>query len=241
MVDKVVVSSHFELSNFTGKYGYSADDLIPTGMARYDYTDINKKPQNKILYAPSWRDKLVGKYVNRKRIFNDSVLVKSNYYKGIVEFLTNPELLEALEKYDVTIEFKPHPNFTAYAHLFEPFLNERIVLAERNVQLEDYSLFITDFSSFNFDFLYQNRQLLYFVPDYDEFRCGAVTFYRDIDIPFDQGFGDYAFDAQTAAKLTVKRIECGFEIDEKDSSRIENFFISKQNHCEQLYNYLMNN
>lgn len=238
MVDKVVVSSHFELKNFTEKYGYSSDDLIPTGMARYDYTDITKKPQNKILYAPSWRDKLVGKYINRKRIFNDSVLVKSNYYKGIVEFLTNPQLLEALEKYDVTIEFKPHPNFTAYAHLFEPFLNERIVLAERNVQLEDYSLFITDFSSFNFDFLYQNRQLLYFVPDYDEFKCGAVTFYRDIDIPFEEGFGDYAFNPADAAALTVKRIECNFETDEKYRKRIENFFISKKNHCEQLYNYL---
>ncbi len=238
MVDKVVVSSHFELKNFTEKYGYSLNDLIPTGMARYDHTDTDKKPQKKILYAPSWRDKLVGKYVNRKRVFNDSVLVKSNYYKGIVAFLTNPELLKALEKHDVTIEFKPHPNFTAYSHLFEPFLNERIVLAERNVQLEDYSLFITDFSSFNFDFLYQNRQLLYFVPDYDEFRCGAVTFYRDIDIPFEEGFGDYAFNPEDAAALTIKRIECNFETDEKYRKRIDNFFISKKNHCEQLYNYL---
>ncbi len=239
MVDKVVVSSHFELENFTSKYGYEKTDLIPTGMARYDHTDLTQKPMRKILYAPSWRDKLVGKYVNRKRIFNDSVLVKSNYYKGIVEFLTNPDLLEALEKYDVTIEFKPHPNFTAYAHLFEPFLNERIILAEKNVKLEEYSLFITDFSSFNFDFLYQNRQLLYFVPDYDEFRCGAVTFYRDIDIPFEEGFGDYAFNAKDAAELTVKRIKCDFAIDEKYRKRIENFFISKGNHCEQLYNYLM--
>lgn len=239
-VDRIVVSSHFELDNFVNNYGYELSDLIPTGMPRYDYTDISKKPERKILYAPSWRDKLVGKYINRKREFNDAVLSRSTYYKGIVAFLTNPDLLAALEKYDVTIEFKPHPNFTAYAHLFEPFLNDRITLAARNVQLEDYSLFITDFSSFNFDFLYQNRQLMYYIPDYDEFRCGAVTFYRDLDIKFEDAFGDFTRTAEEAAASVIRRIEANFETEEKYRDRIENFFISKGNHCEQLYNQLIN-
>ena len=241
MVDKVVVSSHFEVENFTKNYGYPESDLIPSGMPRYDYTDITKEPQNKILYAPSWRDKLIGKYIHRERKLYDSILTNSNYYKGIVAFLTNPKLLEALEKNNIVLEFKPHPNFRGYAHLFDEFLSKRIVLAEPNVQLEDYKLFITDFSSFNFDFLYQGRQLLYFVPDLDEFKCGAVTFYRDLDIPFEEAFGDYAFDAETAAELTVKRIECGFETDEKYKEKIDGFFISKSDHCEKLYNYLMEN
>ncbi len=238
MVDRIVVSSHFELDNFVNKYGYKDYDLIPTGMPRYDYTDITKKPERKILYAPSWRDKLVGKYVNRKRVFNDAVLSKSTYFKGISGFLSNPELLEALEKYDVTIEFKPHPNFRAYEHLFEPFLNDRIKLAAPNVALEEYSLFITDFSSFNFDFLYQGRQLMYFVPDYDEFKCGAVTFYRDLDLPFEEGFGDFAKTSQEAAEFVIKRMECDFKTDEKYREKIDNFFISKGNHCQKLYEYL---
>ena len=125
--------------------------------------------------------------------------------------------------------------------MFDSFLSDRIRLAEPNVQLEDYKLFITDFSSFNFDFLYQGRQLLYFVPDLDEFKCGAVTFYRDLDIPFEDAFGDYAFDAETAAELTVKRIECGFETDEKYKKKIDEFFIFKGGHCEKLYNYLIEN
>ena len=240
-VDKIVVSSFFELNNFVSNYGYNNDDLIPVGMPRYDYTDITKTPQSKIIYAPSWRDKLIGKYVHRARVYNDAVLSKSTYYKGIVAFLTNPELLDALEKYDVTIDFKPHPNFRGYAHLFEPFLNERIRLAEPNVALEDYSLFITDFSSFNFDFLYQGRQLLYFVPDYDEFKCGAVTFYRDLDLKFEDGFGDFAKTAEDAAKFTIDRIKRGFQTDAKYKDRIDNFFITKENHCEKLYDYLMEN
>lgn len=237
-VDRIVVSSHFELENFVKNYGYNLSDLIPSGMPRYDYTDITKKPQRKILYAPSWRDKLVGKYINRKREFNDAVLSRSTYYKGIVAFLTNPDLLAALEKHDVTIEFKPHPNFTAYAHLFEPFLNDRIILAERNVQLEDYSLFITDFSSFNFDYLYQGRQLMYYVPDYDEFRCGAVTFYRDLDLKFEDGFGDFTRTADEAAASVIRRIEADFAVESKYKERIDNFFIRKGEHCESLYKFL---
>ncbi len=240
MVDRVVVSSHFELENFVENYGYSLSDLIPTGMPRYDYTDTSIVPQRKILYAPSWRDKLVGKYVNRKREFNDSVLKRSTYYRGIVEFLTNPQLLESLEKYDVTIHFKPHPNFIPYAHLFEPFLSDRVVLIRTNVELGNYSLFVTDFSSFNFDYLYHGRQLMYFVPDYDEFKCGAVTFYRDLDIKFEDGFGDFAIAPKDAAELVIKRIEADFETEEKYKQRIDNFFISKGNHCEKLYQFLIN-
>ena len=237
-VDKIVVSSQFEIDNLTENYGYNFSDLIPSGMPRYDYTDLAKKPKNRILYAPSWRDKLVGKYVNRERKFYDSVLKNSNYYKGIVAFLTDPVLLEALEKNDIILDFKPHPNFRGYAHLFEPFLNDRIVLAAPNVELADYKLFITDFSSFNFDYIYQGRQLLYFVPDLDDFKCGAVTFYRDIDLKFEDGFGDYTTDPHEAAELVVKRINCNFETDEKYKNRIDNFFLSKGNHCEKLYRYL---
>ncbi len=238
--DKMVVSSHFELKNLVENYGYRPDDLIPTGMARYDYTDFNREPKKKILYAPSWRDKLVGKYVNRKREFDDNVLNRSTYYRGIVEFLTNPELLECLEKNDVTIEFKLHPNFVSYAHLFEPILNERVTMASADVELADYSLFITDFSSFKFDWIYHGKQLVYYVPDYDEFKCGAVTFYRDLDIDFKDGFGDFSKNAYEAVASVIKQIECNFETEEKYKNRIENFFISKGEHCEKLYQFLMN-
>ncbi len=238
-VDRVVVSSNFELKNFVDNYGYNQNDLIPSGMARYDYTALNQKPKNLILYAPSWRDKLIGKYINRAREYNDSVLTKSTYFKGILAYLKSPELYEALKKYDVYLDFKPHPNFRGYIHNLDGVFNDRIRLAAPSVKLEDYSLFITDFSSYNFDFIYQGRQLMYYVPDYAEFKSGCVTFYRDLDLKFEDGFGDYAQTAQEAVNLTLKRIESGFKSEEKYQKRIDAFFLEKGNHCERLYQELM--
>lgn len=237
-VNRIVVSSQFELQNFTEHYGYKKEDLIPTGMARYDHVDLSAKPKNRILYAPSWREMLIGKYTQRTRKLYDNILQSSNYFKGMVAFLTNPDLVAALEKYDLYIDFKLHPNFRGYLYVFDNLFSDRIRLAPANVDLEDYQLFITDFSSFNFDFIYLGRQLLYFVPDYLEFKSGCATFYRGLDLDFKNGFGDFAKTPEDAAALTIKRIESGFVADSVYQKRIDQFFVEKGNHCERLYQYL---
>ncbi len=237
-VNRIVVSSQFEQHNFVEHYGYRKEDLIPTGMARYDHIDLSKKPKNRILYAPSWREMLIGKYTHRTRQLYDNILRNSNYFKGMVAFLTNPDLLAALEKHDLYIDFKLHPNFRGYLYVFDNLFSDRIRLAPANVDLEDYQLFITDFSSFNFDFLYLGRQLLYFVPDYLEFKSGCATFYRGLDLDFKNGFGDFATTPEDAAALTIRRIEAGFVADPVYQQRIDHFFVDKGNHCERLYQYL---
>lgn len=239
-VNRIVVSSQFELQNFIEHYGYQKADLIPTGMARYDYVDLTRKAKNRILYAPSWREKLIGNYTQRTRKLYDNILQNSNYFKGMVAFLTNPDLVAALEKHDLYIDFKLHPNFRGYLYVFDHLFSDRIQFAPANVDLENYQLFITDFSSFNFDFIYLSRQLLYFVPDYLEFKSGCATFYRNLDLDFKNGFGDFAKTPEDAAALTVKRIECGFVSDPIYQKRIDHFFVEKGNHCERLYQCIKN-
>lgn len=41
-----------------------------------------------------------------------------------------------------------------------------------DVDVADYKAFVTDFSSFVFDFAYLNRPIMYFVPDYPQFKSG---------------------------------------------------------------------
>ena len=58
-VDKVVVSSEFEKKNFEEKYHFRKQDIIDTGMARFDHMDLNRKPGKVILLAPTWRNYLI--------------------------------------------------------------------------------------------------------------------------------------------------------------------------------------
>ena len=50
-------------------------------------------------------------------------------------------------------------------------------MAGAHFDIEDYKMFITDFSSFVFDFACLCRPVLYFVPDYGQFKAG-MNHYR---------------------------------------------------------------
>lgn len=58
-------------------------------------------------------------------------------------------------------------------------------MAGAHVDIEDYTMFITDFSSFVFDFACLCRPVLYFVPDYGQFKAG-MNHYRELDLPFEK-------------------------------------------------------
>ena len=45
--DKIVISAPFEKQNYMTNYHYPEDNLIPTGMARYDHIDRSKKAKNR--------------------------------------------------------------------------------------------------------------------------------------------------------------------------------------------------
>ena len=241
-VDKVVVSAQYEIENFSKNYGFNRSDIIPTGMPRYEY--INKEAENnknRILFAPSWRSYLVGEIVqgNAIRQGYDNKVKNSNYYKNLMRFLNDERLNNVLEKYNIDLDLKLHPNFLqVYKHLIN-IKSNRINLAPANVDLTRYSLFITDFSSYSFDYAYLSRPIMYFVPDYTEFRAG-VNRYRDLDIPFDKAFGNLTIDPESAVDEAIRIIENGFIPDPVFKERMDNFYLPMENCEEKLYQYLTN-
>ena len=49
-------------------------------------------------------------------------------------------------------------------------------IIDASEKIEQYEKFITDFSSFMFDFLYLGRQVYSFIPDEMQFRCGMNSY-----------------------------------------------------------------
>lgn len=81
---------------------------------------------------------------------------KSIFFKETYAFLHSKELEKYLEENDWYLDFKLHPIFSEYASLYN--LNGgRIRIADRSVDEKTYKVFITDFSSFCFDFVYLKR------------------------------------------------------------------------------------
>ena len=240
LLDKVVVSTEFECKNFVNNYGYNDEDLIKSGMPRYDYTK-NEAPERKILFAPTWRKNLIGSYKNNTRELLPDIFKNSDFYKEIQGFLNSEKLKDLLEKNNLILDFKNHPIFAEYNNLFE-VKSDRITVSSANTKIDDYLLMITDYSSMVFDFVYLKRPIVYFVPDYDDFKNGVSHGYCKLDLPLEEGFGEMTFDCDQLIEVLKSYIENNFQPDKKYYDKMFNFFLYEdRSQCERIYKNLQKN
>lgn len=232
LFDKVVISSHFEMHNFTTKYNVPMQDLILSGMPRFSMVDKKIEPSNRILLAPSWRSYLIN-YIDEAWQPSMERFVKSKYFIEINSFLSSPTLHEFLSDNDFYLDFQLHPIFQCYADNFN-FNNERINIGCSNFKKEDYILFITDFSSFVFDFVYLERPIIYFVPDLIEFRSGLAS-YRELDLPFENAFGNLTQTASECLSDLLRLHKNNFNHDEVFIERMRAFFLPMKNPVNDIY------
>ena len=237
MLDKEVISTGFEEQNLIENYCFDESFLIKCGMPRYDHVDTEKKAEKKILFAPSWRKFLMqadgkGSWDPKEKLF-----LNSDFYKVVCEFLNNPRLKKALEDNGYVLDFKPHPIFRCYDKFFN-FDGKTVRLADKTVDEFSYSIFITDFSSFVFDFIYLKRPILYFVPDMDLFEAG-LNHYRELDIPLGDGFGELSTTCEKAVDDVIALIENNCVPEKEYVDRMNGLFFDVDNHAEALYKSLI--
>ena len=177
IADKIVVSVRHE-TELLMKNGYKETDLWNVMMPRFDELPGKSRGEKRILYAPSWRSYLVGENKNNKWDLLTEKYLASNFFRGMQAFVCSGELQELLEEYGYGMDIKLHPIFAEYGGLLETGGGDIRLIQE--VQEEEYSLFVTDFSSYLFDFLFMGTPVVSFIPDFEEFRCG-MNGYRDVD------------------------------------------------------------
>lgn len=233
-VDKKVVSTDFEKKNDLKRYNFTEDYLLPVGMPRYDFFDLSQKPEKKILYAPSWRKYLVD-MENGEWVTNEEKFKQSNFYKNTKELLENSRLKKTLLKKDYVLEFKLHPILMRYAHLYE-LDGEVIRFANQDVKEEEYAAFITDFSSYVYDFAYLKRKIIFFFPDYDEFKSG-MSDYRECVLSFEDGIGDFANQVSDAVAIIEKSVKTKCIAKDEQLQMMKDMFIFSSGECrEKIYN-----
>lgn len=237
-INKIVVSSDFEKDNFIKNYNFCEEDIITAGMARFDYMNKASVPKNKIIFAPSWRSYLMSKGQDANWSKIDTKVLKSEYFLNIQKFLTSQKLQHLLEKYDMFLDVKLHPHMSTMAELMMSKCNRIRVMTE-NIDLEEYKVFITDFSSFVFDFVYLKRPIFYFVPDMEQFESG-MNHYRKLDLPFEEGFGKLTISSEEAIDELERILNNDCKNDEIFDERMARFFCFTGKCEENLYQYLKN-
>ena len=237
LVDKEVVSTNFEVENLKKNYCFTDNHLIKSGMPRYDFISLDAKPKNKILFAPSWRRYLIdnqkGNWVPTKKKFKDS-----EFFKETNKFLQSEKLHALLDKYNYQLEFKLHPIFNCYKHLYN-IKSDRITFAKNTTKNSDYNICITDYSSFVFDFVYLKRSIIYFFPDYTLFKAG-LNLYRELDLPIEEGFGNLVTTADEAINDIEKLLINKGQPNKKYIDRMNKLFLfNDNNQRDRIYEELM--
>lgn len=179
MADRVVVST-VEEADLWKSNGFDSTQLIRTGMPRFEKIHrVNGK--RRILYAPSWRQYLVGGYVDHKWQPMDNRFLNSSFYQRSREFIQSEVLAELLERYDYHLDLQLHPIFRQYEHYYT-WKSSRISFRDTVHEDGEYDLMITDYSSYEYNFHYLNIPVIHFMPDLMEFSCG-MNGYRQINQP----------------------------------------------------------
>lgn len=236
--EKIVVSSQFEIDNYMKNYHYQRSDLVATGMSRYDHIDKNQKPKNRILFAPSWRFYLTYSPEFSVWQVENSKFVSSDYYQNIFEFISSERLHQLLEDHDLYLDFKLHPIISSSAQNIFQISSDRIQILKDTANVTDYQIFMTDFSSYVFDYAYLNRPIIYFVPDMEQFKAG-MNHYRELDLPFEKAFGNLVLAPEDATDEIERIILRNFVPDPIFSDRMNDFYLPLENCSEKLYQYLI--
>ncbi len=229
-----VVSTEYEVKNFTENYFFPEEALIKSKMPRYDYFEFNEnKAENVILFAPSWRKYLIAHKGEGGWTADKEKFMQSDYFKKTQAFLNSERLDEMLEKSGYMLEFKLHPIFAPYKDCFD-LKSPRVKFADGRAS-DEYRIFITDYSSYVFDFVYLNRAIVYFMPDLMEFKAG-MNDYRELDIPFENGFGELT-QSETELCAALQRIidNSGEPVSPYKEKNAGFFFDKEKDACDRIY------
>lgn len=247
-IDLFITSSNKERESIISNqaYGFKEDEVVLTGLARFDSLMKEKNKQKKtILYMPTWRSNLSAIIHSKEKDTKENEVQKfkeSKYYKAIHHFLVNPTLFAMLEENDIDLIFYPHYEMQRYLDLFQA--SKHIHLARKDMYdvhelLKDASLLITDYSSVFMDFGLLEKPMVYYQFDKDEFYKNHYTDHGYFQIE-ENGFGEVVVKEDELLKCINNIIQHNFKMDKVYRKKVHDFFVYfDTNNCNRIYDAIL--
>lgn len=226
-----VVSTNAEKQTIIDNFGYEPEQVINTGLPRWDVLHDKSQGRREIMIMPTWRNWLDS--------VPDSDFEQSDYFINYMNLLNSRRLGDILEKYDMEVNFYLHAKFQEYSDRFQA-KSERIHLISFgevavNEMLMRCRMLITDYSSVCWDVLYQDKPILFYQFDLDKYD-EAHGSYLDMRTEL---FGDRAENQEELLDLLEQQIKNDFKMKpEYEAKRKEYFQFKDQQHsrhiCEEI-------
>lgn len=229
-----VVSSGYEQKIIHDYFGYDNEEIIITGLSRWDVLEDKSDPAHKeILLMPTWRSWLED--------ISEDQFKKSEYYQRYKAFLQDERLKTLLEKEDITLNFYIHPKFREHIRSFQ--VEDRHIrlipfgTMPLNQLLMSCHMLITDYSSVSWDVYYQEKPVVFYPFDletYEKVQGSYMDYKKDV-------FGDLAWDQNQLVDLIGEYARNGFREKPEFSGRRDELLPYRDNdNSKRIYEYIAN-
>ena len=138
---------------------YEDSSLHIAGLPRYDRFEYTKKNESE-------RDCILISFTYRK--YDNSVYQKSLYKKNVEKLLSNKEFISFLKNRNIDLIYSQHHHDVIRNRPFKRDNSPYVKYCEQNNlahYIEQCSLYVTDFSTVSFDFMFQNKPVLFYFID----------------------------------------------------------------------------
>lgn len=233
--ERYYCASRHEVDNLSlPEYGYSPDQLVLTGLPRFD--GLHSTPKRRLLVAPTWSPETAGarEGLTERRPASDE-FTGTAFFRLYSGMLTDPQLLACARETGYRIDFAMHPYLAANAAAVSERVSGatgdgeaagpivRVLVPGVDVPyetlLEESDLMVTDFSGVQYDFAYMGKPVVYFHPDEvpSNYRHGAMDYET-------MGFGEVAKTVGDLVELLCEYMRRDCAVSDLYKARIDSFF-----------------
>lgn len=226
-LDLIICGTDPEYNYILKTYGYDKDQVVYTGLARFDTLD-SSFTKNEILVMPTWRRWLDPLSKNE---FYSTTFFKC--WSELVKMINENQLIK---NGGIKIVFFVHPKMTKFLECFKSIAPNIIFCDAQSSNLQhlinESMMLITDYSSVFFDFAYLKKPVIYYQFDENDFYGQHYKkSYFDYRV---NGFGPVATSAEQTI-LHLKNILAG----KNDSKYLANisktFLFMDTRNCERIF------
>jgi hypothetical protein len=242
--NKLVISTSEKLISLAIQNGWKEKDLIKICLPKWDRLDTFKtkkfgRKNKSIFFFFTWR--------NWHKNTTDEVKLKSDYFQNIKELMNNKLLKKILDNDFITLIFCFHHMLDLYKNKLN-FENNKIKFIKQNEifhYIKKSNLLVTDFSSIIFEFMYQNKPYVMFIPDsedpnitkyYSQEYFNLIKDLREDKIKFMNKF----FNINKAVNKIIYYIKNDFQVEKSLSNFYQSFNLTCGNNTMKFINYLEN-
>lgn len=238
-----VCSSQKEMNYCKKKFNYPENNVVLTGLCRFDNLDNQILDNKTVFIMPTSREWLAHPIKEYKKYDDIYHFENTDYFKQWSDFLTNQSFNSMIKKNNLKVIFFLHPTMQKYTEYFQTLKTRVEIMTNSDVNLQQMlkkaAVLITDYSSIFMDFAYMRKPEIFFQFDCDKFREGH---YQEGYFSYENdGFGCVCRDSDSLVKELSRIVENNMQIEDKYRNRIDDFFaFEDKKNCERTYTAIIN-